>query len=148
DILSSIEFGEGKKRERSILSIAMIIEMNSLCLSEAERVSRYSMLLDPTLLSLHLNRTEHVEIAEELSRIFIESKKILNGIIWAIGKTDGDSGLIPLLNIILCRSDDFNADHISQASLSLEKILFNIEESDFEKYSLLNNKKIVDFLSF
>ncbi|MGD2184437.1 hypothetical protein [Lusitaniella coriacea] len=146
DILDKIEQGTGKERERAILEIALIIEMNTLTLPEQTRIGRYELSLPWNFLFIRLDFHEQVEIAKKLSQIFIESDDILHGILWALGKTDRGVGLYPLTNIIFSRSEDFDTQGYHQAFLSLDNCLSHFDETELESYSILEDERIKGFI--
>jgi len=144
NILHNLETGNEQEQERCILYITMILEMNTLSISECGRVGQYLLLLPWNLIFISLTSSEQTEIAEKLSQIFISSEKILHGILWAFSKTEERTGLFPLLDIIRDRSKDFDDINIFQATLSLGHCFYDLEESEIDL--ILSNKDIAEFV--
>lgn len=131
----------------AILRLTLILEMNTFSKSEHQRVREYDDGFFPwNLLFITLNKKEQAEIAENLSQIFIASEKPIRSILWALGKTEGKTGLAPLLEIIQRCHEKFSDSDSYQALISFSDCLDYERCFDAETKSLFQKKDPIPFL--
>lgn len=137
--LSLIESKDPKARSNAITDIALILEMHSWELNYDQRLSRYNSFLSDNLIKIILDKQDQKEIVVFLESLILKQDKLSSSLIWAIGKSTPDIGLILLLEIIEYQHLTFNGKELYQLLIALGNLLF------FDSSGCLNeeNKQIV-----
>lgn len=108
----------------AVTEISFVLEMHAWGLSNNARVSRYESLVRRELIDFNLGRSSIMEIVDFLKNEIQSKNPLTYGLLFAIGKTSCDIGILPLLDIFESRLIDFNENELYQALVSLESLIF------------------------
>lgn len=138
-----------KARKGAITDLALLLEMHLWNLDYDDRVSGYKTLLDDdALIGVFLTETEQQELVDFIKDLILGQDQLNSSLIWAIGKSKTNTGLIPILEIIGHPSLTFDDEESYQTLIVLGNFLFFNESNVFseENRQVITQSNLLLFL--
>ncbi len=124
ELFDRIKFNKDQVGDNAVTDLSFVLEMHAWHLSKEAKISRYESLVHQKLIDLDLDENTIKEVLDFLKGEIKNKSHLTPGLLFAMGQTSCDVGILPLTNVLESSLMDFGENEFYQALVSLEKLIF------------------------